>query len=503
MGHLKRVLCLVFMSVLFGLISVNLHAEVPKQPLVENEYAQKTSEFYESMMRKDKPNEALLHLFFTKMPKGGDIHHHYSGSLYAETYLDWVGKKGWKIDKCTLKIIKEKENARCELLTAEQLREDKTLYRKMLMLWSDKDYANHIHPEPPPDSNFFNTFSYIEAIAYTYVELGLAILKQRALKENVSYIETMLSRTGVQSSEYFDNKTREQYSKRLRSATSQKMIDSILDEMVTIYSNSKRFNAQMYAYTEALKKDHQGIDDERFLMRYQTYAVRVLDPVQVFTDLFAGYQVAEISPLILGVNIVAPENNVIALEDYTLHMRIYHYLAQMYPDVHRSLHAGELTLGMVRPKNLTFHVGEAREIAGAERIGHGVDISYEEHAISLLEDLKQHAAIEINFSSNEFILGVSGDKHPYLIYDAYNVPLVIATDDSGVSRNNLTDEYMILATQYHPSYQRIKSYVYNSIKYSFLEIADKERLKKDLENRFALFENEMAYLYQQLPKNKE
>ncbi len=234
------------------------------------------------------------------------------------------------------------------------------------------------------------------------------------------------------------------------------------------------------------------------MMRYQTYAVRVLDPLQVFSDLFSGYLAANRSPLILGVNIIAPENNTVTLKDYTLQMRMYHYLTQKYPDVHRALHAGELTLGMVRPKDLTFHIREAREIADAERIAHGVDISYEDRPIELLKDIKKNSVIEINFSSNEFILGVKGDKHPYMIYDSYNVPLVISTDDSGVSRNNLTHEYMILATRYHPSYKRIKEYVYNSIKYAFLEKKEKEYLMKDLDKRFLSFEKEMANFYKDL-----
>ena len=32
-------------------------------------------------------NEALLQMFFTQMPKGGDLHNHLTGSVYAETYF--------------------------------------------------------------------------------------------------------------------------------------------------------------------------------------------------------------------------------------------------------------------------------------------------------------------------------------------------------------------------------------------------------------------------------
>ena len=485
---------------LFTSLFLNLQADIPTIKLEDTNRSQITSQFYESMLDTHQPNEALLHLFFTKMPKGGDLHHHYSGSIYAETYLEWVAKKGWYIDKCTLRIIKKPREKGCELLTVKQLMGNGALYTKLLSLWSDKDYGNNSYNQPPPDRNFFNTFSYLETVAYEYIDLGLNILKQRALKENVSYIETILSRVWVGSANYFDAFTLNNHNTLLRSATSQKETDRILDEIVTVYLKERKFNTTIDNYVRKLEKDHTGIDDENFTMRYQTYAVRVLNPVQVFTNLFTGYLAAERSPLVVGVNIVAPENNSIALNDYTLHMRMYNYLARKYPKVHRALHAGELTLGMVRPKNLTFHIQQARDIAKAERIGHGVDLSYEQNSINLLQDIKKNAVIEINFSSNEFILGVKGNRHPYLLYSKYNVPLIIATDDSGVSRNNLTNEYMILATRYHPSYERIKLYVYNSIKYSFLEKEEKAALEKDLDKRFIIFENEMAGLYKDLIK---
>ena len=45
--------------------------------------AQKTSQYYEVARKNDK---AKLTFFFSQMPKGGDLHHHYSGAIYAETY---------------------------------------------------------------------------------------------------------------------------------------------------------------------------------------------------------------------------------------------------------------------------------------------------------------------------------------------------------------------------------------------------------------------------------
>ncbi|TFG92193.1 MAG: adenosine deaminase [Syntrophobacterales bacterium] len=498
MRYPKILVAILLTGILSGCSSIMSQHTSPSMNSADNSSI--TARFYESMFVGGNPDVAKLNLFFTTMPKGGDIHHHYTGTLYAETYLEWVAKKDWRIDSRTLRIVTDRGriNEEGDLITVQQLLADDTLYRKLLTLWSDKDYRNHSHNQPPPDSNFFSTFGYFGAVSDEYMDVGLNILKQRALKENVAYIETMLTRVGVRGADYFDGNTAKALNQLLRNAKSQEETNTVLDRITATLLGDKRFISSVSAFVTMVENNHRGIDDNNFVMRYQTYAVRVLDPIQVFTDLLSGYLAAEKSPLVVGVNIVAPENNTVALADYTLHMRMYNYLLGKYPDVNRDLHAGELTLGMVRPKDLTFHIQQARDIAQAQRIGHGVDLPYEQHCLELLKDLKENAAVEINLTSNEFIMGVEGNNHPYRIYSDYGVPLVIATDDSGVSRNNLANEYVLLASRYHPPYGRIKEYVYNSIQYSFLEPADKISLKSLLDKRFLTFETEMANLYKNL-----
>lgn len=457
-----------------------------------------TAEFYRSIVGPQQPDIAKLNLFFTRMPKGGDLHNHYSGSIYAETYLDWVQKKGWLIDECTLQIVKTESEGSCKQLTVPFLKSDASAYRKLLSLWSDKDFGNHIHMTPPPDQKFFNTFGFFGPIADDFIPTGLRILKQRALTENVGYIETMLSQVGVNNDQYFTSDEREIFNQKLTNALSQGDTDLVLEQIVERLDSKEEFISTVDRFVDSVQRNHQGMDDEDFMMRYQTYAVRVLDPLSVFADLLSGYMAAERSPLVVGVNIVAPENNTIALRDYTLHMRMYNYLLRKYPNVNRALHAGELTLGMVRPKNLNFHIRQALEIAQAQRIGHGVDLPYENDSVGLLAALRSSSVIEINLTSNQFILGVEGNQHPYLIYASYGVPLVISTDDSGVSRNNLSNEYMLLASRYQPAYARIKEYVYNSIKHSFLDEENKQIKIAQLDREFEEFEQEMSQFYGQM-----
>ena len=50
---------------------------------------------------------------------------------------------------------------------------------------------------------------------------------------------------------------------------------------------------------------------------------------------------------------------------------------------------------------------------------------------------ERNVLVEIALTSNDMILGVSGDDHPLPTYLKYGVPVALATDDEGVSRLSL------------------------------------------------------------------
>ena len=66
--------------------------------------AQATGRLYADLLSPGQGSEAELQMFLTMMPKGADLHHHYSGSIYAETYLELLREEGTKIDPATLRI---------------------------------------------------------------------------------------------------------------------------------------------------------------------------------------------------------------------------------------------------------------------------------------------------------------------------------------------------------------------------------------------------------------
>jgi adenosine deaminase len=164
-----------------------------------------------------------------------------------------------------------------------------------------------------------------------------------------------------------------------------------------------------------------------------------------------------------------PEDGYISMRDYTLQMKMLDYLHGVYPNVHITLHAGELTQGLVSPEGLRFHIRQAVELGHAERIGHGVDVMYEDDAPGLLREMaERHVMVEINLSSNEGILGVSGDQHPFQSYRLAHVPVALSTDDEGVSRIDITHEYVRAAEDYHLTYTDLKTLARTGMEHCFL-----------------------------------
>ena len=86
----------------------------------------------------------------------------------------------------------------------------------------------------------------------------------------------------------------------------------------------------------------------------------------------------------------------------------------------------------------------------------------------LKEMAARHIMVEINLSSNEGILGVEGDEHPFPVYRAAHVPVALSTDDEGVSRIDLTHEYVRAAIDYHLSYRDLKQLARTGMEHDFL-----------------------------------
>jgi adenosine deaminase len=204
-------------------------------------------------------------------------------------------------------------------------------------------------------------------------------------------------------------------------------------------------------------------------IRYIYTIGRGQPPIQVFAQALVGFALNSADPRFVGINIAAPEDGRVSMKDYHLHMQMLDYLHSIYPKVNITLHAGELAPGLVPPEGLRFHIREAVELGHAQRIGHGVDVFYEDDAAGLLREMaEKHIMVEINLTSNDGILGVKGMDHPLAGYRAAHVPVALSTDDEGNSRIDLTHEYVKGAVEQNLRYIDLKQMARTSFEHAFL-----------------------------------
>ena len=455
-----------------------------------------TRQVYAKLLSESGKDEASLMMFATMMPKGGDIHHHFSGAIYAETYLEWAKQNGFCVfteSSAALQIEKFRVATDPAALTAGQraackdagtVVQDEDFFRALLMTWSSKDFNR----QSPGDQHFFDTFQYFSSIAAANYAQGMQHLKARAIAENVSYIETIFEQSpavsSAQAMEALDG---------LSASLDDAQLETLFTRAYDSLEKSAEAAPTIDGYIEAVKTASAGVDDVRFTARYVAFVVRNQPPAEVFSRLYTAFKAAEAYEKLAGVNFVGAENGAVALRDYSLHMKMFAFFKRKHPRVRIALHAGELALGMVPPEDLTHHINEAVRIAGAARIGHGVDIPYETKAVDLLDHMRRNKiAVEINLTSNRDILGISGASQPLHLYRKFGVPYVISTDDAGVSRNTLSSEYLRYMTGFHPGYDELKATVFRSITYSFLTDAEKEVQTRKLEAKFLAFETAIA-----------
>jgi adenosine deaminase/adenosine deaminase CECR1 len=461
----------------------------------------------DAYFEKIRTSRAALTAFFSQMPKGGDLHNHLTGSIYAESFLDLaIAQKLW-VNRKTLALSAREPAVNNGSPTAsgngpantDYVRIDTfctkpdypALKQRLIQDWSAKDFYPGL---AAPDQHFFDAFGKFPSLtSWDDIHHALMQLKQRALAENVQYLEVMIG----SAPSNFPVAPAEQYNTVLRTEAAAKDTNSLYQTLQELY-NTMQTDAAKNAQTfsdELSAMHHQGLDDAAFTMRYQLALRRENSPLGIFKALMASFKAADLNPLIGGINFVNREDGELSMQDYYLHMLLFHFMHRKFPAVPFSLHAGELTLGLVKPEDLTWHIHDAVYVAGANRIGHGVDMAYEQNSRSLLQYMSRNrTAIEINLSSNEFILGVRDDAHPILLYAANKVPIVISTDDPGVLRTNLTQQFVLLAMRYRQlRYADIRQFVLNSIEYSFIRDARlKEKIKTDLNKRLEEFEKEVV-----------
>jgi hypothetical protein len=439
-------------------------AQIPRAQSPE----EKTGKYLESV----RHQPGLLLAFLQQMPKGGDLHVHLSGAIYAESMIDWASESALCVDRSTSKLIhaacdscephKNKPSVRCAY-------QDHVLYNQLVDAWSMRNW--HREEESGHD-HFFATFDKFGPALENHIGEALAEVASRAAADRLQYVEVMHTVDGAQAAMLGDKIGWDIGSDMGSNDDFSKLRDKLLAGGIANVVASVRSQVDS---DEARKKEmlHCGTAQTapgcEVTIHYLYQVLRGLPREQVFAQILLGFELTKADPRFVGFNLVMPEDYYVPMHDFDLHMRIIKALHKFYPATRVSLHADELAMGLVPPEGLRFHIRESIERGGAERIGHGVAVMSEDDPIGLLQEMaKKNVLVEICLTSNDVILGVSGDRHPLPVYMKYGVPVALATDDQGVSRSDMTNEYLRAVETYGLSYADLKRVARESLEHSFI-----------------------------------
>ncbi|WP_158752267.1 adenosine deaminase [Acidobacterium sp. S8] len=421
----------------------------------------RTSHAFEEA-RKEGPE--ALRAFLYQMPKGADLHVHLSGAVYAESFIRAAGEDGLCVDPATLAFAKPAADASCKSgeIAASAVPQNQKLYDELIDSFSMRTFVPHTGDSG--HDHFFDTFDKFGGTDKRHVGEWIDEVATRAAAQNEQYLELMetpdFKPAAALAAKVGFHSNFAEYRELL---LAQGFRDSI--PAVRTYFDGIEAARREREYCDTANATPACKVEVRFV--YQV--LRGLPKEVVFAQILLGFELASVDQRVVGFNLVQPEDCYVCMTDYRLHMQMIDALHALYPNVHISLHAGELEPGMVTPDGMTFHIRSAVEQGHAERIGHGVDLMYETDPYGLLKEMAaKHIMVEVNLTSNDVILNMKGDNHPFMLYRKFGVPVALSTDDEGVSRIDLTHEYVRATVTYPLSYRDLKLMARTSIEHAFL-----------------------------------
>ncbi len=444
---------------LAGLLIVSVCAFAAPQPRRDS-VEQRAARYMESIRR----NPELLRAFVREMPKGGDLHNHLAGAIYAESFIDYAASDGLCVDHTTSILIAppcdpcEKYASKPAIACAYQ---DHVLYNQIVDAWSMR---NWVPSSESGHDHFFAAFDKFRLASRLHTGDMLAEAAARAAEDRLQYLELMHTADSGAAAQLGEKLGWHDDFKTMR----ENLLSGGLKEVVASTRRTLDLDEAKMRSDLGCGTDHAD-PGCAVVVRYLYQVLRGLPREQVFAQILLGFELAENDARFVGLNLVMPEDWYVPMHDFELHMKMLDFLHRLYPKVHIALHAGELASGLVPPEGLRFHIRESVERGHAERIGHGVSIMDEDDPLDLLREMaRRNVLVEICLTSNDLILGVTGDRHPFPTYRKYGVPVTLATDDQGVSRSDMTSEYLRAAETYQLSYAQLKALSRQSLEHSFL-----------------------------------
>ena len=429
----------------------------------------------------------LVRLF----PKGGDIHNHLSGSIMPEDFIEiGTGDRscyGPDSHKPAWYAIRPYNGAPGDCLPGDVPLPRTSPADREKLLQSLSMYRFSYPDIQSGHDQFFDTFSRFAAVSNPDRNVAAMLVKflKQAYREHVSYVETMvsfrsaavvnlanrLSRQFPDPAQYRDSRNYPAMYAVLQGAGLQDLVAAARNDIA-------RHDQQVNTLLGCGKARQDPACEVAYAFqttvnRNSSLPDRSADLPRIFTQTAFSMLLARDDPRVVGVNLLSGEDLPVSMENFDTEMAFFRYFHDRFPPVNIALHGGEITPCFVGTGNqaLKSHLtGPIR--AGAKRLGHAVSFAFladEDKEVVAALMKRNNTLVEMLFTSNAQILGVTGEEHPFTDYfRKYGVPVALATDDEGVSYADYTTAWLYAILKYRLTFDEAVRLGRSSIQYSFL-----------------------------------
>ncbi|CAD5280763.1 Adenosine deaminase [Alteromonas sp. 38] len=416
--------------------------------------------WFESFKQTATPRQ--MYQFLQAMPKGGDLHHHLSGSGFSEWWYELAADPTKNGGYTYYTLV---SNTLCHSGKQSALRFhtiSKTTWARLppciqknyteLGLLDDnlkREFMDSIRLHTPSEGReeFFSThWQRLNELTANPTLVSKILLRnmQAYQKENLQYLETQVN---------------VRYTKKPDGSP------YTPDEALGIYTD-------MLASDEA--------QATQVTVRFQYALVRFLPDAEAQLEWIYDF-VDSHRDLYVGINLVGREDDMNGQpKRFASTLR---KLRAKYPKVSLAFHAGESETADTNVRDTL--------LLGAERIGHGLNTIFDPDTLLLMRNGQY--LIEINLISNLLLEYIpSYDAHPFPEYLRTGIPTALSTDDRGMFDSTLTDEFYVAVTEFNLSWEEVLTLGTNSLQYSFLQPDVKAQQLALYHQRVAGFERLVA-----------
>jgi hypothetical protein len=422
--------------------------------------------------------------FLRRMPKGADLHNHISGATYSDYLIDSARRNAKQFDTVTLAFTDEEGPDTVGMSTFDADPELIVAFRNAVSMrgWYPSSASGHDH--------FFATFERITSAGRSAGEM-LAEVMARNAYQNVQYLEMMATTAPVEVVAKFRAAYRGLDLNNLEASFAP--FAQLTRDPEVAAAFTRELDAWEVEALTLLQEEHHLPPERAPMVRYIPQLDRVGSLDRFFVAAVLFMTAVKSDERIVAVNMVAPEGLPSARRQFDAQMRILDFLWGRLGEPPMTLHAGELSLRESPVEPMWDRIRRSIDEGHARRIGHGTSVAWERDLVGLLEQMRaEQVLVEVSLSSGEAILGIANEDHPFDLYRRAGVPLCVCTDDEGVSRSNLTMEYVAAVKRYDLGYADLKRLVRNCIDHAFLPEELKAVQQSELETRFAAFETSLA-----------